>query len=289
LFQNSQSYFNPINSFKKDVMIKKLFSILVLITIKTILFSQEFTQAIEDNSYFIEEAYNQEDRVVQHISNGYYTFGPSRDLMYTFTQEWPVFSQKHQLSYTIGYSWLNSNAVNGFSDIMINYRYQLTGHDDFITMSPRISAIIPTGKDEKGLGNGVWGFQFNLPMSKRISNTLAFHLNAGFTILPGVKIIDIEYIEHKNTNYNFNLGGSLIWLTTKNFNVMLEGLHNISRFADENNKMITANQTILSPGIRLAINVNKLQIVPGLAVPITIQDGGSNTGMFFYLSFEHPF
>jgi hypothetical protein len=268
---------------------RKELLIILFIIMQIRLYAQEFTQAIEDNSYFIEEAYNQEERVVQHISNGYNTLGATNDFMYTFTQEWPVFSQKHQLSYTVGYSWLNSNAVNGFSDIMINYRYQLTGHDDFITMSPRISVIIPAGNENKGLGNGVWGFQFNLPISKRISNGLACHANVGFTILPGVKTVDIAQLEHKNTNWNINLGGSVIWLASKSFNFMVEGLHNISRVADENNEMITANQTILSPGIRFAIDVKKLQIVPGLAVPITFQDGNSDTGMFFYLSFEHPF
>ena len=43
---------------------------IILFIIATInSFAQEFTKAIEDNSYFIEEAYNQEDHVVQHISN----------------------------------------------------------------------------------------------------------------------------------------------------------------------------------------------------------------------------
>lgn len=34
--------------------------------------AQNYSKAIEDNSFFIEEAYNQESRVVQHIFNGYY-------------------------------------------------------------------------------------------------------------------------------------------------------------------------------------------------------------------------
>ncbi len=130
-----------------------------------------FSKAIEDNSYFIEEAYNQEDRVVQHINNGRYSLLSSHDFAYTFTQEWPVFSQKHQFSYTIGFSSLNSGSVFGFNDVILNYRYQLTGHDAFITLAPRISLIIPTGNAKKDLGTGVFGYQFNLPASKRISNS----------------------------------------------------------------------------------------------------------------------
>ena len=55
-------------------------------------------QRIEDNSFLLEEAYNQEAGVIQHISTFQY------DLMrfwnYSFTQEWPVPNQKHQLSFT---------------------------------------------------------------------------------------------------------------------------------------------------------------------------------------------
>lgn len=43
---------------------------------------------IQDNSFLIEEAYNQERGVVQHIQ----TFQIMKDdsWIYTFTQEWPV-------------------------------------------------------------------------------------------------------------------------------------------------------------------------------------------------------
>src|SRR5262245_16100843 len=65
---------------------------------------------IRDNSFFVEEAYNQEPGVVQHIFNGVSTWdrvdGPDdQSLILTFTQEWPIFSQKHQFSYTIPYSF----------------------------------------------------------------------------------------------------------------------------------------------------------------------------------------
>jgi hypothetical protein len=251
--------------------------------------TSKFSQAIEDNSYFIEEAYNQEERVVQHISNGYYTSGPTKDFTYSFTQEWPFLGQKHQLSYTIGYSWLNSNAVNGFTDILINYRYQLTSHDAVITLAPRISLILPTGNKDKGLGNGVVGLQFSLPASKRVSQAFACHANLGFTCLPGVKTMGLEGQTYKNTQWNIFMGGSVIWLTAANFNLMLEGLHIIARSATIDNQMKTQHQTIISPGFRYAINIKKLQIVPGLAIPFSFQDGNSHAGAYIYLSFEHPY
>ena len=55
---------------------------------------------IQDNSFLIEEAYNQEFGFVQHISNFIY-LADSRDWAYTFTQEWPITGIRHQLSYTL--------------------------------------------------------------------------------------------------------------------------------------------------------------------------------------------
>ena len=52
---------------------------------------------IKDNSFLIEEAYNQEEGVVQHISN-WMRDRATNDWIYTFTQEWPIGSQTHQFS-----------------------------------------------------------------------------------------------------------------------------------------------------------------------------------------------
>ena len=49
----------------------------------------------------MEEAYNQNFGVVQHISS-FTRFCDSKDWNYTFTQEWPVpGDERHQLSYTL--------------------------------------------------------------------------------------------------------------------------------------------------------------------------------------------
>src|SRR5687768_6047940 len=88
-------------------------------------------KAIQDNSFFIEEAYNQEPGVVQHILTANFSTdrqSGSYDRSWTLalTQEWPLFSQDHQLSYTIPYSFLEAGGSHqhGFEDIFLNYRYQ---------------------------------------------------------------------------------------------------------------------------------------------------------------------
>jgi hypothetical protein len=244
----------------------------------------EFSEAIEDNSFLIEEAYNQEPRVVQHINNLSYFTKPQKDLFYTLTQEWPLSGYKNQFSYCIPYSFLNSNEVHGIGDIMINYRYQLFYTEDWACVAPRLTLILPTGNSDEGLGKDVFGFQFNFPVSKRMSDAFALHFNAGFTFLPNVK--------GNNTSKNITtylVGGSLIYLMTENFNFMLEGLSTSSGDFNENDKVVYTNSTIINPGFRFALNFKKLQVVPGFSVPISITGGETTASAFFYLSFEHPF
>src|SRR6185503_11688935 len=55
---------------------------------------------ISDNSFLVEEAFNQEAGIFQNIFNTVHAGG---EWGTTFTQEWPVVSQTHQFSYTLGW------------------------------------------------------------------------------------------------------------------------------------------------------------------------------------------
>jgi len=82
---------------------------------------------IQDNSFLVEEAYNQADGVIQHIS--FVQFLNSRDIVYTQTDEWPLRSLKHQVSVTASVSQSGNyrRYGPGWGDTAINYRYQLAG------------------------------------------------------------------------------------------------------------------------------------------------------------------
>src|SRR6476660_147552 len=87
---------------------------------------EPLAKGIQDNSFFVEEAYNQEPGVVQHIFNlpSFFT-GHEKDVSSSFTQEWPIFTQRHQFSYTIPYTFAsNGGWENGLTDIRLNYRFQ---------------------------------------------------------------------------------------------------------------------------------------------------------------------
>ncbi len=142
---------------------------------------------IQDNSFLVEEAYNQNFGVVQHISS-FTRFFDSKDWNYTFTQEWPVpGDERHQLSYTL--SALHSGGLPGsgvgIGDVFLNYRYQLVGNGDTrVAFSPRVSLIFPTGDVTEGRGMGSFGLQTSLPLSVVLNKKLVSHWNAGATFFP---------------------------------------------------------------------------------------------------------
>ena len=220
--------------------------------------AQQFTEAIEDNSYLIEEAYNQETRVVQHISTVFFE-RTSNDVVYSFTQEWPAGGQEHQLSFTIPYQSFNAGS-RGIGDLSFNYRFQLWDDHDWGWVAPRLSVILPTGSTSNGLGNGVVGLQACLPVSKRWSNEFVSHFNVGFTVLPNVEGTTSSGGVVKKTLPSYFVGTSGIWLATKNFNVMLEALHVRSSSIDGSGYVKYSDETIVSPGFRFSIDMNELQI-----------------------------
>jgi hypothetical protein len=203
---------------------------------------------IQDNSFLVEEAYNQEPRVVQHITV------MTRDAQHrwtgTFTQEWPAGGLAHQLSYTL--------PIDGRSDALLNYRYQLIGSGETrVACSPRLSLIAGSRDDRH------FGVQALVPVSVVINEQFVTHWNAGATTEKG--------------DTTWNGGASVIYAARPSVHLMLENVWNSSDRA-----------LVVSPGIRWAYDFKSgLQIVPGLAVPIDTKS--HEKAVLLYLSFEHPF
>lgn len=246
----------------------------------------EKEQPIQDNSFLIEEAYNQEFGVVQHI-NTFTRSWNTHQWVYTFTQEWPIPGQTHQLSYTLSYLNSGSSGTPGIGDAAINYRYQLLGSGETrLAFAPRISLLLPSGNFRLGRGFGGTGIQTNLPLSWVISKHLVTHWNAGATFVPHARN---DLGERAATN-GYNLGQSIIWLAHPRFNVMLETLWTGSESVTAPGRTQRSHDLVLSPGVRWAHNFsNGLQVVPGIGVPIGVGPSAGERGVFVYLSFEHPF
>lgn len=237
-------------------------------------------KALQDNSFLIEEAYNQEPGVVQHILT---MRRQGRDWDLAFTQEWPLFSQEHQFSYSIPYSRLRSGGAraSGIGDVMFNYRYQAwTETMTRPAFAPRVSLIVPSGDELRGLGDGSSGVQFNLPFSKIVSDRVSVHANFGYT-----RMFDIQNL---STNSYF-AGGSMIYAATRELNFMFEVLHDWAQTVDTG-AIARERSLTLSPGLRYAFNLDAGQLVVGAGAPIVLTSGQPTSyGAIIYLSFEHSF
>jgi hypothetical protein len=257
---------------------------------------------ILDNSFLIEEAFNQEQGIVQHIFNWipswHFNQRDERTFDFSFTQEWPVGSQLHQFSYTIPFSNIIQHEdgrliskVEGIGDILLNYRLQvLDGEGGTVAFSPRFSVILPTGDEEKGLGNGVVGYQVNLPFSRQLEDR-AYHFNAGFTITPDVVAgVDPALGFTGGTLHGYNLGGSAIKFVRPDFHLMLELLALWDESLLEDQTTDGSVEVFVSPGFRwAAYTEGETQLVLGTAVPIGLTRDTPDVSVFLYLSFEHRF
>jgi hypothetical protein len=239
---------------------------------------------IQDNSFLIEEAYNQESGVVQHISTLARPSG-GESWAYGFTQEWPLGGIRHQLSYTIPVENIEGFGT-GIGDVALNYRHQLLGNPEAATVfAPRLSLVLPTGDHEEGRGTGALGLQTNLPLSLVLAPQLVTHWNAGATLTPSAKGL----LGEEATTMSFNLGASAIWLLHPSFNLMVEGLWLSRASVAGAGQTVREDSWLLNPGFRGAFNLaNGLQIVPGAAYTFALS-GSEEDALFVYLSFEHPF
>jgi hypothetical protein len=244
----------------------------------------EETGKIQDNSFLIEEAYNQEPGVVQHSQSFQYMKGDT--WAYSFTQEWPAPTQKHQLSYTIPCLRVGDDEPHtGLGDVLLHYRYQAVLRGP-LAFSPRLSLVTPTGDYRRGLGDGAWGLQGNLPLSLELGDRWVTHWNLGATFIPHAKGPDGS--EADTTGFNY--GASIIYLVDSHFNLMLELAGYADEAVGESSSIEREHAFFINPGARWAIDfVSRLQIVPGLSFPIGVGPSAGQYGVLFYLSLEHPF
>jgi hypothetical protein len=234
---------------------------------------------IIDNSFLVEEAFNQEAGVFQNI------FVWTRDSEgvwgATFTQEWPAPRLAHQFSYTLPFA--GDETTGGIGDVLLNYRYQLLAEAaGRPAIAPRMSVILRTGRPAS-LGHGVTGLQINVPLSKQIGDVY-LHANVGWTWLPGVAL-------DAGTTVNLTspqVAGSAIWRVAPMLNLMLEAVAMFENSVDEHIESRSRSVTV-SPGFRRGWNLGDRQFVVGAALPVTRSPDLTTAAALLYLSYELPF
>lgn len=240
---------------------------------------QRLAKGVQDNSFLIEEAYNQEPGVVQHITT---LRRQGRDRFVNFTQEWPLGSQAHQFSYAVPYAWLRDEIagdVGRLGAIQLNYRYQaLTESALLPAFAPRLSLILPTDDNRRELGDG--GTQINLPVSKIVADRVTLHGNAGLTTF-----FDVQ--GRQPTSYN--VGGSVVYALSRETNLLFESVAEWIESVGPARDIERQFALILVPGIRHAFNLPDAQLVVGIGAPIRFTEGSRDYGALIYMSFEHKY
>jgi hypothetical protein len=241
-------------------------------------------EPIADNSFLVEEAYNQEPGVVQHIST-LVRAEEGGDWAFSFTQEWPAPGVRHQLSYTL--TAARAGEERGVGDVALNYRYQALGEDGGpVACAPRLSLLLPAGEARDGLGAGGAGVQLNLPLSVALGERWVGHWNLGGTHVPDAEAPDGTTGDLSG----YHLAQGLVWLLRPKLNLLLEASYASARGPAAAGRRAREEVFLVSPGVRGAIDLaSGLQVVPGLALPIGVGPSRGEWSLFAYLSLEHPF
>ncbi len=242
-------------------------------------------EPIQDNSFLLQEAYNQPAGVVQHIvtaepdANG--------ETRFTFAQEWPLAGVRHQLGFGIPVFCPCGEPGRdvGLGDVELSYRYQAAGAGGGrLHVAPELALSLPTGSARFGRGLDAPGFGVTVPLSVTIAPSFVAHANAGLSLVPGLEDAQGARV----TSTGWLAGGSLVWLARPAVNLLVEGIWESEEVPAAAGSTRRSAFTI-APGARVAFPLGSAQVVPGVAVPVTHEDGTSDAGWLLYLSVEHRF
>lgn len=229
---------------------------------------------IPDNSFLIEEAFNQEKGIVQNIVVFTRTRHGNWDA--SFGQEWPLGGERHQIAFTIPFA-AAGGARATIGDIDLSYRLKVSGGDHRApAFTPELSFIVPSSPERRGDGFGGAGWAVSLPFSKELDR-LFLHLNAGN-----------EWQRESGGTFTWRstpfVAGSAVIAVRPMVNLMLE-VYNEWQPGDSGRE----RSTTISPGIRFGWNTAKdTQVVVGVGAPIT-RGAIRDRGVLLYFSYELPF
>jgi len=218
----------------------------------------ERIRTLEGNAFLVEEAYNLEEHRVGQAA----TFARSRggDFTATAGQDWPLFSERHQIGWAQPLA--RQGTVAGAGDAVLNYRYQLLGDEDPVTAAPHLAVSLPTGDARRGLGAGGVGLSLNVPFSVRVSGALALHANVGAGVLPSGR----RPGGAATSAWSVLAGQSVALAVHENLHLLAEVLWTRAeiRAAGAGERVDTL---LLSPGVRAGGGWGPAKVAVGVAAP----------------------
>lgn len=250
-----------------------------------LLFTFTVLAEIQDNSFLIEEAYNQDPGVYQFINIYQHDF--KTGLYYSTLQgEIPLWSREHQFSFSLP-ARKTAASVESLGDLSLNYRYQNYNKDGTM-VAQRFGAIVPTGKVNKNTSYNSVGFAWMQAVTFSLSNQFQMHVNLGLNMTPAART---KGYSQREMLTGFTTGVGIVYKHSDKVNFLTEFLYDTQEDFDEKGDT-SSNPTItINPGARFDIDlsIEKTQVVPGISFPVTVGNDEVHTGVLFYLSFEPDF
>jgi hypothetical protein len=220
---------------------------------------------IEVSGLLVEEAYNQEAGQLQQIVRAVAPRGGGWSAEYT--QEWPVFSERHQLDLELGL-----DGDEGITSLGAGWRFLVTGGEDApFTLSPGVEAEWSREEDE-------WEGGIEIPASLKLGEALTSNTSLGvsFGLSDGI------------SKPAWTVGEGVFWRATPRLNALVE-----AQWARGGEPILPGDgetSLLVSPGLQYAVVLSEnVQVVPGIAVPIGVGPSGGERALLIYFSVEHPF
>jgi hypothetical protein len=239
---------------------------------------------VRENSFLLEEAFNQAKGVVQHLNS--VSGGGRGGVRYTFAEEWPIGGMRHQLAYTVPLVNAPIGGITGLGDVGVHYRHQLRGaRGGRVFVAPRLSALFATGDESLGMGAGGTTVETLIPVSVE-RDAFAIHGNAGLSLTPRSS----DGMGGGATTMSSRIGAGAGWAATSTIDLVLETLWKRSESVAGTNVVRVQRELVVSPGIRWAHELpGGVRIVRGFAFTLGVGPSRGRNAVFAHLSIEHPF
>lgn len=257
---------------------------------------------LKDNSFLLEEAYNQEPGEVQHIlmpeldANSFGGFEQRHQV--ELTQEWPLGGKRLQLSYTIPVGSSDGSEWN-VDHMVLRARYQVADEPaQPFAFAPALSLIWQKNPLERSfLTRSTVGVGLLLPVSHTLSSRWALHANAGTTWLPDPYATDWNdfstrplFAELRQDRWIHRLGTGLVYAALPKFHLLFETIGEFEQF--QGNDFVDSDMEpalILNPGARTGFDIGGgTQLVLGVGFPIELtEDNPPDYRVLLYTSLEH--
>ncbi|MBB4637330.1 hypothetical protein FHS01_003366 [Longimicrobium terrae] len=216
---------------------------------------------IEVSGLWVEEAYNQEAGVLQQTVRG---AAGEDGWTVEVEQEWPILSERHQLSLEV------EAGGDGVEAVGAGYRLLVLGGDDEpLTLSPGIAVEYP-------MDSGDVEFQALLPLAVQVAEN--WTANA-----LGAVNLTVEEEEKRE----WFAGGSLFWRARPYANLIVEAVYTRGDSPFPGDGQVESAYVL--PGVQVAVPVGGLHLVPGVGVPVGFGPSRGRAGVMLYLSTEVGF